>query len=166
LNYAELASAGSISPTNDIVVQIFNDIGGKPGTSLLTLVTPVFVNPTVTFYPIFTTPSPFILAAGTAYWVVATNTDPNPLHVLGWDGNYPPTAPSGIAAFNGALYTFGTTSNPTWVTALTPGMLIDASAVPEPASAGLFVLGTCVILTFGGLSSITRHADRARQPLI
>jgi hypothetical protein len=139
-------------PTNAINVRLFTDIGGHPGNLLSTLVTPQFPSTLGIFDAIFTTS--FILQPSTPYWVVATNSDPDPNKAVAWVGNSPPVSPAGIPTYLGALTTVGASG---WLSDAPAGLSIDATTVPEPSGALLLFAGILIIGFFRALFPAARR---------
>jgi len=81
-----------------------------------------------------------VLSAGTTYWIVAESNEPAFVD------------PVWVVAGNGPLYTMGNIdfqSSTAWQVGLTggpPGVVITASAVPEPAALVLALLGVPLVL--------------------
>jgi hypothetical protein len=81
-----------------------------------------------------------LLTAGTTYWIVAESNEPAFVDPI-W-----------VAAGNGPAYTMGNidfASGPGWQVGLTsgpPGLVITATAVPEPAALVLALLGVPLVL--------------------
>lgn len=80
------------------LVQIRNDGGSNPGSTVLAS----FTNPTAQgagiFNYTFTPTSPFTFAAGTKYWLYVTSTSGQ----FGWNASSPSITPTGIATSSGA----------------------------------------------------------------
>jgi hypothetical protein len=142
LNSVDLALDAPYTATNDISIQIFSDSSGHPGSALLTLITPQLTGYPGIFDAIFIAPGAFYLEPNTSYWIVGTNSDPNPYNVVAWVGNFPAVSPTGVPSYLGSLDNVGGSG---WVSDAPAGLSIDATAVPELSSALLFLSGVLFV---------------------
>ncbi len=144
-----------VEDTNLVSVQVFADSGlGSPGTLLQTLITPLLdATPGTIDNATFTNPSPLLLAAGTEYWFILSNSDPNPNNGIQWAGNFPATVPTGIATCASILNQQGANSF------ILPcagnggnfpqGFTINAtSTVPESSQSGTCALAIGALIAF------------------
>ncbi len=83
------------------IVEIWNDVGGLPGASLVTLVNPVFAASGIANYD-FTPPGAFTLSANTTYWIVAYGQAGADRY--DWKASSPAVIPTGPATHAGALF--------------------------------------------------------------
>ena len=136
-----------------VSVQVFADSGsGSPGTLLQTLITPLLdATPGTIDNATFTSPSPLILAAGTEYWFILSNNDPNPNNGIQWAGNVSGGEPTGVATCSNFYEQRGSSTfiEPCASPFSPEGLAIRATPVaPEPASVALMATGLLVLLAF------------------
>ena len=93
-----------LDPTNDPVVQIYDDAGGLPSMPLVTLEDPELSVGLAEF--IFTPATPLPLEPDTSYWLVVWNESPGS-DIFRWQASVPSVMPVGIASFVGFLFDFG-----------------------------------------------------------
>lgn len=88
------------------IIQIWSDVGGNPGASLITLNNPSFGTGIANYD--FTPPAPFTLLANTTYWIVAYG----PVGALAydWKASSPAVTPTGLATHAGVKW--GTSGPP------------------------------------------------------
>ncbi|GEA27030.1 hypothetical protein MiAbW_01590 [Microcystis aeruginosa NIES-4325] len=129
-----------VSPADIPLVQIRNDGGSNPGSTVLASFTnPPNLGPG-TFDYTFTPTAPFTFIAGTKYWLTVASTQGQ----FGWNiGTTPGITPTGIATLSGNRVsnnggsTFSNSAN-------FNSFQINATKVPEPsaiAALSLFGLG-------------------------
>jgi hypothetical protein len=112
------------------VVRLFSDAGGNPSAELFTFVNPVFALGTAdyTFLP----PGPFVLTAGTSYWIVVHSPDGA---AFTWLANNPFTAPAGnFATHLGERVSGDAPTPPTGPSPFANIYTLNGTAVPEPSS--------------------------------
>jgi hypothetical protein len=158
----------SVAPlfTELTTVKLYDDAGGKPGSTLLTLNAPVVSTgtPLVNFIFTFTSPT-FMLQPNETYWFVVENDDPNPANVTNWIGNSPSSTPTGLAGYVGFAWDFGPPppSTPRGGPPDFPqGFAINATAVHEPSTALLFSTG--LFLGYRQLRARSRKLPTVNHP--
>lgn len=92
----------------DPLVRIFADDSGVPADVLLTLENPASLEAGTESYE-FRAPAPFMLEAGTTYWLVVYNTGGSS---MSWLASSPAELPTGIATHAGSLFSSITGPNP------------------------------------------------------
>ena len=122
------------------VIELWSDAAGSPSAVLTTFVNPAFA-PGIATYS-FTPGSAIALAAGTTYWIVATNAAAV-ADSYSWMASSPGVAPSGPGATSaGYLFSFGPPP-PSGGSGTLNSYAVNATlaVVPEPASLALLGLG-------------------------
>ncbi len=137
----EFANTGSVP-----VLGLYDDQGGNPGSSLLSLEAPLVVPGIDTF--VFTTPDTFTLEAGTTYWLVLTNDALGADSFL-WLADSSGITPTGIASDAG--YRFGDGFAPPTSPSSTLNSYAvyatPAAIIPEPST--LILLGSSALVGSG-----------------
>lgn len=142
LTSVEVLLGASGLGAGSVIFNLYNDNAGVPGSSIASVGTGTLNagDPS----SIFTFSSlAVLLNASTTYWLVASfDTSNGPR----WDQANPPAAPSsGLGTYIG--YQFDSTGTGTsWVASGTFNAVeIDGTAVPEPSSIGLLLLGGALL---------------------
>jgi hypothetical protein len=91
----------TFGPNTNPIVEIWDDVGGNPGTPLVTLINPVFASSGIANYD-FIPPGTFTLEANTTYWLVAYG--PVGADAYDWKASSPAVTPTGIATHAGAKF--------------------------------------------------------------
>lgn len=150
VDYVRAAIFGTSSGTVEIKMGIYNDVGGLPGTTLITESTATLVGggsppPFSTFT--FNNNATRTLSAGN-YWVIIsqTNGDAAWYKPIGTGTPTDPSNPPSGVTYVSSLYNEGagwaTTGNRTFELAGTVG----SAAVPEPALTSLLCLGGVALI--------------------
>lgn len=86
------------------IVEIWSDVGGVPGVSLITLINPSFAPSGIANYD-FAPSAPLTLLANTTYWIVAYGqAGATPYD---WKASSPAVTPTGLATHAGATWGTG-----------------------------------------------------------
>ena len=138
------------------LVRIFDDVGGLPVNSLVTL-----DNPPITTTGIqsltFTPPGPFVLADGVKYWIVVYNVG---AVSMDWKASSPVQTPTGLAMHSGSLFsTTGGPNPPNAVSAIINNYEVNGTAgggcyADCDTSTGVGVLDIFDFLCFGNRFSV------------
>jgi hypothetical protein len=83
------------------IVEIWDDVGGNPGTSLVTLLNPTFAASGIANYE-FVPPGTFMLLPNTTYWIVAYGQAGADRY--DWKASSPAVTPTGLATHAGARF--------------------------------------------------------------
>jgi hypothetical protein len=140
------ARLGGYDPADAPLVRIFDDNGGTPGSSLLTLNNPTPNDGTVADFT-FTASGDLVMAPGLTYWVVFFIDAAISATTFNWMANVPNITPTGLFSNAGFLFA----SNPTGSWQAEPSLIfntyqLNASAVPVPAlGAPALLLGTVLM---------------------
>lgn len=131
-----------ISDVNIVpMIEIFDDSGGVPGSSLTVLDNPGSFSLGIDNYS-FTPSGSFTLQAGESYWIVASSA----VGTYSWKASSPSQTPTGIATHTGA--TFGAYPPRSTSSILTTYEMVG-TVVPAP--------GALAVLSLGGLAVARRR---------
>jgi hypothetical protein len=124
----------------DLTVSLYGDVGGTPGTSLLTFSNADSIAKGARFF----TTTPFTLESDTTYWIVAEPSFLEQNDFQWWD-----SVTGGIDS-SSALDT-GTGLWDSWISetsAYAPSVAVYGAPVPEPSTLALAGLGVVTLLVF------------------
>ena len=95
-----------VDDTDQPLTRLYSDIGGNPGTPLVTFSDPTRDDiPNVPKDQVLTPLSPFTLNPSTTHWIVLENLGWSP--ILDWMASNPAQQPTGVAAFAGSRLGIG-----------------------------------------------------------
>ncbi len=123
------------------IVELWSDVAGLPGVSLISLNNPSF-NPSGVANYDFTPSGSFTLQPSTVYWIVAYGTATGDRY--DWKGSSPAQTPTGLATHFGSKFdTNG--PPPTTNSSILCSYSIDGTIIPEPGVGLALVVGSIVL---------------------
>jgi hypothetical protein len=123
---------------NSYILSLASDSSGQPGAALETISVP-FVPSLSVIVTAFSSSHP-ALSAGSTYWVVMAATNPLTSFAI-WDGNNQGINGGSVRdANNGFTWTAQPPGSPS------PAVEVNASAIPEPATIGLSLVGLAALV--------------------
>lgn len=138
---------------HSVLVSLFTDNSGSPGTLVGTFDTPILLPPTQPdFADVSATTAGINLAPATPYWLVLALSESITFNHVNWSvsGNAAPNAGSVFSGISATQVKRSTNSGGSYAN-FTPGnakMALTGDAVPEPSTAAL-LLGGCAVLLRG-----------------
>lgn len=131
---------GNFESADTLLLEIRNDAGGNPGSTVLATFTSPTGQGASTLDYTFTPTTTFTLSSSTNYWLVAAVSNGS----VAWRANNPGIAPTGVATYNGIKST--NNNGTSWASSTTINSFsITGTAVPEPSTVILSGLAVSAI---------------------